>query len=172
MKFSVQGKRLHSVTRQFSADHIKHKTRVCRPQRVSSNLQNNGTIFSAALVSKEQRLPEILEYLLWKCKICGCGGYSIPDVSEAKAFDKASQETLLTALICLDLNGNKINPSQSRLNDSKQNLVFGSTSSFHTQLTGILYASMLVHFLPNIFITAPEKVKGLLTKNGMVIKKK
>lgn len=28
---------------------------------------------------------------------------------------------------------------------------------------------MLAHFLPNIFITAPEKVKGLLTRNGMVI---
>lgn len=169
MKFSVQGKRLHFGTRQFFADHTKHKIRVCRPQSVSSNLQNDATNFSAPLVSKIKRLPEKPEYLLQNCKISGCREYSTHDVSEAQAFDGASQETLLTELICLDLDGNKINHSQSRLNDSKQNSFFGTTSSLHTWLTGILYGSTLVHFLPNCFITAPEKMKSLLTKNGMVI---
>lgn len=132
MKFSVQGKGLDSVTRQFFADHMKHKTRVCRPQSVRSNLQNDATKFSAALVSEEYRLPEKPECLLQNCKISGCREYSICDASEAQAFDRASQETLLTELICLDRDWNKINHSQSRLNDSKQNPFFGTTSSLHT----------------------------------------
>jgi len=66
------------------------------------------------------------------------------DASELQAFDKASQETLLTDLIHFSRDRNKIIQSKTRLNGSKQNLVIGMLSSLHTKLTRILQRDTLV----------------------------
>lgn len=54
------------------------------------------------------------EHLLQNCEISGCREYSMHDASELQAFDKASQETLLTDLIHFSLDRNKIIQSKKQ----------------------------------------------------------
>lgn len=63
---------------------------------------------------KKKTQPKKPEHLLQSCEISGCREYSMHDASELQAFDKASQETLLTDLIHFSFDRNKIIQSKKQ----------------------------------------------------------